>query len=94
MLRTDRLTLRVADRTLCDRLDVGFNAGENWVILGEWQRQTTLLHTLAACANRIKVASCSTTFRSATPRIAGARGDGRVVSGFESAFPATRSKPC
>ena len=48
MLRTDRLTLRIADRTLCDRLDVGFNAGENWVILGaNGSGKTTLLHALA-----------------------------------------------
>ena len=38
MLRTD--SRHCACRShLCDRLDIGFNAGENWVILGQWRRQ-------------------------------------------------------
>ncbi len=48
MLRTEQLTLRIAGRTLCDRLEAGFNAGENWVILGaNGSGKTTLLHALA-----------------------------------------------
>ncbi|MBI3547262.1 MAG: ABC transporter ATP-binding protein [Gammaproteobacteria bacterium] len=48
MLRTHGLSLKIAGRTLCAQLDVGFDAGQNWVILGaNGSGKTTLLHALA-----------------------------------------------
>ena len=91
MLRTDRLTLRVADRTLCDRLDVRFNAGENWVILGaNGSGKTTLLHALAGlrepdqgCVMLDDIPVRDTPHRQRARRV------GVLFQNFESAFPAT-----
>jgi iron complex transport system ATP-binding protein len=91
MLRTDSLTLRVADRTLCDRLDVGFNAGENWVILGaNGSGKTTLLHALAGlrepdqgCVMLDDIPVRDTPHRQRARRV------GVLFQDFESAFPAT-----
>ncbi|MBI3575001.1 MAG: ABC transporter ATP-binding protein [Gammaproteobacteria bacterium] len=48
MFETSRLTLAVANRTLCRDLSVRFAPGENWVILGaNGSGKTTLLHALA-----------------------------------------------
>ena len=91
MLRTDRLTLRVADRTLCDRLDVGFNAGENWVILGaNGSGKTTLLHALAGLREPDQggVMLDDIPVRD-TPHRQRARRVGVLFQDFESAFPAT-----
>ena len=91
MLRTERLTLRIADRTLCDRLDVGFNDGENWVILGaNGSGKTTLLHALAGLRkpdqggvllDNVPVGDI--------PHRQRARRMGVLFQDFESAFPAT-----
>jgi iron complex transport system ATP-binding protein len=91
MLRTDRLTLRIADRTLCNRLDVGFNDGENWVILGaNGSGKTTLLHALAGLRepdqgdvllDNVPVSDI--------PHRQRARRLGVLFQDFESAFPAT-----
>jgi len=91
MLRTDRLTLRVAGRTLCDRLDVGFNAGENWVILGaNGSGKTTLLHALAGlrepdqgCVMLDDIPVRDTPHRQRARRV------GVLFQDFESTFPAT-----
>jgi len=91
MLRTDRLTLRVADRTLCDRLDVDFNAGENWVILGaNGSGKTTLLHALAGlrAPDQGGVMLDDIPVRD-TPHRRRARRMGMLFQDFESAFPAT-----
>lgn len=91
MLRTDHLTLRVAGRTLCDRLDVGFNAGENWVILGaNGSGKTTLLHALAGLRepDRGGVMLDDIPVRD-TPHRQRARRVGVLFQDFESAFPAT-----
>jgi iron complex transport system ATP-binding protein len=91
MLRTDRLTLRVADRTLCDRLDVDFNAGENWVILGaNGSGKTTLLHALAGLREPDQggVMLDDIPVRD-TPHRQRARRVGVLFQDFESAFLAT-----
>lgn len=91
MLRTDRLTLRVAGRTLCDRLDVGFHAGENWVILGaNGSGKTTLLHALAGLRepDQGRVMLDDIPVRD-TPHRQRARRVGVLFQDFESAFPAT-----
>lgn len=47
-IETRHLTLARGGKTLCADLNVAFNAGENWVILGaNGSGKTTLLHTLA-----------------------------------------------
>ena len=91
MLRTDRLTLRVAGRTLCNRLDVGFNAGENWVILGaNGSGKTTLLHALAGLRepDQGRVLLDDIPVRD-TPHRRRAQRVGVLFQDFESAFPAT-----
>lgn len=48
MLATHKLSIKRADKTICDQLDVVFNPGECWAILGaNGSGKTTLLHTLA-----------------------------------------------
>ena len=48
MLRAQNLTLTIAERILCDNLNVSLEAGENWVMLGaNGSGKTTLLHALA-----------------------------------------------
>jgi iron complex transport system ATP-binding protein len=91
MLRTDHLTLRVAGRTLCDRLDAGFSAGENWVILGaNGSGKSTLLHALAGLRepDRGSVLLDDIPVRD-TPHRQRARRMGVLFQDFESAFPAT-----
>ena len=91
MLRTDRLTLRIADRTLCNRLDVGFNDGENWVILGaNGSGKTTLLHALAGLREPDQggVLLDDVPVRD-IPHRQRARRLGVLFQDFESAFPAT-----
>ncbi|MBI3778289.1 MAG: ABC transporter ATP-binding protein [Gammaproteobacteria bacterium] len=91
MLRTEQLTLRIADRTLCDRLEADFNAGENWVILGaNGSGKTTLLHALAGLrqpeAGRVMLDH--TPLRDMPSRRRALR-LGVLFQDFESAFPAT-----
>ncbi|HSD95816.1 MAG TPA: ABC transporter ATP-binding protein [Sulfuricaulis sp.] len=91
MLRTDRLTLRIADRNLCNRLDVGFNEGENWVILGaNGSGKTTLLHALAGLREPDQggVLLDDVPVRD-IPHRQRARRLGVLFQDFESAFPAT-----
>ena len=91
MLRTDRLTLRIADRTLCNRLDVGFNDGENRVILGaNGSGKTTLLHALAGLREPDQggVLLDDVPVRD-IPHRQRARRMGVLFQDFESAFPAT-----
>ena len=48
MLRCANLVLRVPGRTLCRNLDVTFEPGQVWAILGRnGTGKSTLLHTLA-----------------------------------------------
>lgn len=48
LLRAENLRIERAGRVLCSGLDVDFEAGQNWVILGRnGSGKTTLLHTLA-----------------------------------------------
>ena len=91
MLRTDQLMLRVAGRTLCDRLHVGFNPGENWVILGaNGSGKTTLVHALAGlrkpdqgCVLLDEIPVHDSPHRQRARRL------GVLFQDFESAFPAT-----
>ncbi len=47
-LTVDNLTLKIAERTLCQSLNLKIQTGENWGILGKnGTGKTTLLHTLA-----------------------------------------------
>ncbi len=91
MLRTEQLTLHIAGRTLCDRLDAGFNAGENWVILGaNGSGKTTLLHALAGLRqpDHGRVMLDHVPLRD-MPSRRRARRLGVLFQDFESAFPAT-----
>lgn len=48
LLEARQLTLKIAEKILCDQLNVTFTAGESWAILGcNGSGKTTLLHTLA-----------------------------------------------
>jgi len=47
-LETVALTLRAGDKRLIENLTIGFEAGQNWAVLGaNGSGKTTLLHTLA-----------------------------------------------
>jgi iron complex transport system ATP-binding protein len=90
-LNTHVLSLTVAGRTLCRRLDVHFNAGENWVILGaNGSGKTTLLHTLAGLRppNEGGVSLDGVDLRRIPPRRR-ARRMGVLFQDFEATFPAT-----
>ena len=94
MLRTEQLTLRIAGRTLCDRLNVTFNAGENWVILGaNGSGKTTLLHALAGLrppdAGSVLLDGAPINTLSARQR---ARHLGVLFQDSESSFPVTVSE--
>jgi iron complex transport system ATP-binding protein len=91
MLETRDLSLTVAQRTLCARLDVRFEAGQNWVILGaNGSGKTTLLLALAGlrAPDRGQVRLDGTDIR-ALPHRQRARRVGLLFQDFESAFPAT-----
>ena len=48
ILRTDKLSVSIAQKTVCNDLDLNIEAGETWGILGcNGVGKTTLLHTLA-----------------------------------------------
>jgi len=91
MLEARDLSLTVAQRTLCARLNVRFEAGQNWVILGaNGSGKTTLLHALAGlrAPDRGQVSLDGTDIR-ALPHRQRARRVGLLFQDFESAFPAT-----
>ena len=91
MLETRNLSLTVAQRTLCARLNVRFEAGQNWVILGaNGSGKTTLLHALAGlrAPDRGQVNLDGADIR-ALPHRQRARRVGLLFQDFESAFPAT-----
>ncbi len=91
MLQTHNLSLKVAQRTLCDQLSVNFNAGENWVILGaNGSGKTTLLHALAGLrapqAGQVTLAGVNI---QNLPHRSRAQKIGVLFQDFDSAFPAT-----
>ncbi len=91
LLKTHVLSLAVAGRTLCRRLDVGFEGGENWAILGaNGSGKTTLLHTLAGLrpADEGGVSLDGADLRHIAPRQR-ARRMGVLFQDFEATFPAT-----
>ncbi len=91
MLETRDLSLTVAQRTLCARLNVRFEAGQNWVILGaNGSGKTTLLHALAGlrAPDRGQVSLDGADIRS-LPHRQRARRVGLLFQDFESAFAAT-----
>ncbi|MGE5241707.1 MAG: ABC transporter ATP-binding protein [Bacteroidota bacterium] len=91
MLETRDLSLTVAQRNLCARLNVRFEAGQNWVILGaNGSGKTTLLHALAGlrAPDRGQVNLDGADIR-ALPHRQRARRVGLLFQDFETAFPAT-----
>ena len=91
MLQTHGLSLKVAQRTLCAHLNVTFNAGENWVILGaNGSGKTTLLHALAGLRTpqEGEVTLAGTNIQSWPHRLR-AQKIGVLFQDFDSAFPAT-----
>jgi len=91
MIETRDLSLSVAHRTLCARLSVRFEAGQNWIILGaNGSGKTTLLHALAGLrmSDRGQVSLDGEDIR-ALPHRQRARRVGLLFQDFESAFPAT-----
>jgi len=48
LLQTQNLKVKIADTVACERLNISFNAGESWAVLGmNGSGKTTILHTLA-----------------------------------------------
>ena len=48
LMRCDHLDVSIANKTICEKLSLSINAGENWAILGmNGCGKTTLLHTFA-----------------------------------------------
>jgi len=91
MLETRELSLSVAHKTLCARLSVRFEAGQNWIILGaNGSGKTTLLHALAGLrvSDRGQIRLDGADIR-ALPHRQRARRVGLLFQDFESAFPAT-----
>lgn len=90
-LHTERLTLTIADRNLCQGLDVEFKAGENWVILGaNGSGKTTLLHALAGLrAPDQGLAMLDGVPVGQIPHRLRARRMGVLFQDFNSEFPAT-----
>ncbi len=49
LLETHQLSVTIADKTICQKLDLQIKSGQSWAILGmNGVGKTTLLHTLAA----------------------------------------------
>lgn len=91
LLHTRNLSLAVAGRTLCRRLDVDFEGGQNWAILGaNGSGKTTLLHTLAGlrAPDEGEIRLDGTDIR-ALPHRRRARRLGVLFQDFEATFPAT-----
>ena len=90
-LITDRLTLTIANRTLCRGLNAEFNPGENWVILGaNGSGKTTLLHTLAGLREPDQgLAVLDGVPVGQIPHRQRARRLGVLFQDFNSEFPAT-----
>jgi iron complex transport system ATP-binding protein len=90
-LRAHKLSLAVPHRVLCTNLNVGFETGENWVILGaNGSGKTTLLHTLAGlrAPDQGEVALDGVEIRN-MPYRQRARRLGVLFQDFESSFPVT-----
>ena len=90
-LDTQDLSLAVAGKTLCQRLSVRFESGENWMILGaNGSGKTTLLHTLAGLRppedGRISLDGVN--ILHVSPRLRAQR-QGVLFQDFEAMFPAT-----
>lgn len=52
VLRTENISVRIANKTICTGLNLNINKGECWAILGQnGTGKTTLLHTLAGLHN-------------------------------------------
>ena len=48
LLNSNQLSVKIADTQICENINLNFNTGENWAILGiNGCGKTTLLHTLA-----------------------------------------------
>ncbi|MDO8703469.1 MAG: ABC transporter ATP-binding protein [Sulfuricaulis sp.] len=91
MLQARDVSLKVAGRTLCADLTVGFEAGQNWVILGaNGSGKTTLLHAFAGLrpVDQGSIGLDGTDIRG-VPHRQRARRLGLLFQDFESAFPAT-----
>lgn len=91
LLNTRDLSLAVTGRTLCKQLDVRFESGENWVILGaNGSGKTTLLHALAGLRppDEGGVSLDDVDLRHIPPRRR-ARRLGVLFQDFEATFPAT-----
>lgn len=91
MLQARDVSLRVAGRTLCADLTVGFEAGQNWVILGaNGSGKTTLLHAFAGLrpVDRGSIGLDDMDIL-VVPHRQRARRLGLLFQDFESGFPAT-----
>jgi iron complex transport system ATP-binding protein len=91
MLETRDLLLSVAQRTLCARLNVRFEAGQNWVILGaNGSGKTTLLLALAGLrAPQGGQVSLDGTDIRALPHRERARRLAMLFQDYDTAFPLT-----
>lgn len=89
VLTANNLTLVAGDKVLVENLNIEFQNGQNWAVLGpNGSGKTTLLHTLAGLtqplSGKIYYNNCDLT---GTPRRLRAQQIGMLFQDFDNAFP-------
>lgn len=90
-LTTKKLTVTIADKTICHDLDITVNKGECWAVLGQnGTGKTTLLHTLAGLhyLDNGEIYLNDIPLKDLSPREI-ARQSGLLLQDYQDIFPAT-----